>query len=355
VSGAPGIGKTTLLMVLDEALCRLDLSSARSCRDLVVAGMVVGYFAEKPILHVTPLRLFGKPTGVLSARDWNNILRHWTFDETIARHSETAFLDLRRRLEGKIVLLDEAELEGYVYFSEQLASCGILVVLSSNLARDQIHLAPDHVSVVPLQGSDHRQGDISKVCLPNVPHPIFDLFAHDRAVMPAISGAKILSREIAGTQLAYFHWDDLENQPLLKDDFSRCFSESGAEAVLLDAVPFFAEIAGPAIDLTFLGYLSRFVNFVDAIHDCRLPLLIRGTHWHTLNAQTGGSHLLPSLIAYDQRTGGHYGQAAWIEWTRCLSRLRSREAINAQYLPPPGTLPDSYNREVSAFSSIKRM
>jgi predicted ATPase len=119
----------------------------------------------------------------------------------------------------------------------------------------------------------------------------------------------------------------------MKDDFAQCFRENRADAVLLDSVPFFSEISAESVDLTFLGHLSRFVNFVDAIHDCQLPLLIRGTQPYPLDAQTAGSQLLPVLTAYDQRTGGHYGQAAWIEWTRCLSRLRSREAINAQVRP----------------------
>src|SRR5258708_24991486 len=114
----------------------------------------------------------------------------------------------------------------------------------------------------------------------------------------------------------------------MKDYFARYFVESGADAVLLDAVPFFAEISPEDIDLSFLGQLSRFVNFVDAIHDCQLPLLVRGAQQQPLDSQTTGNHLYPMLMAYDQRTGSHHGRAAWIEWTRCLSRLRSREALN---------------------------
>src|ERR1051325_2259236 len=77
VTGIPGIGKTTLLMILDEVLSHLG----RSCRDMFVSGEVRGYFADKPPMHITPLPLFGQPTAVLSARDWNNILRHWAYDE----------------------------------------------------------------------------------------------------------------------------------------------------------------------------------------------------------------------------------------------------------------------------------
>lgn len=326
ISGAPGIGKTTLLMILDEALYRLG---SGNCRDMLVSGQVTGYFADKPPLHVTPLNLFGTPTALLSARDWNNILRHWTFDEAIADHSGTALLDLIQLLRGKVVMVDEAELEGYVYFSELLAQHGVLVILSSNLAQDHIHLAPDHVRVVTLHGRDHRYGDISRVCLSNAPHELFDQFAHDHVGTGTMSSAKISRAEIDGSTVVYLRWSDLKNQPLMKDDFARCFRESGAEAVLLDSVPFFAEISAEAVDLAFLGHLSRFVNFVDAIHDCGLPLLIRGTQPDSLDVYTAEDHLLPVLTAYDERTGSHYGQAAWIEWTRCLSRLRSREAINA--------------------------
>ncbi|HLY27741.1 MAG TPA: hypothetical protein VKQ72_15455 [Aggregatilineales bacterium] len=328
VSGAPGIGKTTLLMLLDEALYRLNLPVSMSCRGMVASGNVVGYFSQKPVLHVTPLSLFSTPTAVLSARDWNNVLRHWTFDEDTASESDSALLDLMERLQGKVVIVDEAELEGYVYFSELLAQHGILVILSSNLAQDQLHLAPDHVRVIALRGLDHRQGDIARVCLPNAPHPIFDLFAVNHYDIETFYGVPITRAEIDGRVLAYLDWSRLENQPLMKGDFAACFTESGAAAILLDSVPFFAEISAESVGLNFLGHLSRFVNFVDAIHDCRLPLLIRGTNPHPLDSRTVGTQLQQVLADYDQRTGGQYGQVAWIEWTRGLSRLRSREALN---------------------------
>ncbi len=333
LSGAPGIGKTTLLMVLDEVLCRLDRAAMSSCRPLVVPSEITGYFATKPPLHVTPLSLFWTSTAVLSARDWNNMLRHWTFDEATARYSDTALLDFMQHLQGKIVMVDEAELEGYVYFSETLAQHGVLVILSSNLASDQVHLLPDHVHVITLHGPDHRQGDLARVCLPNVPHSLFDQFDEGDLVPELSKWIRILKREVGDQSLVYLNWETIKDQPLMKDDFEASFKASEAGAVLLDAVPFFAEIPAEAVDVTFLGYLSRFVNFVDAIHDCQLPLLVRGTHAQPLDSQTAGSHLRPALAAYDVRVGGHDGQAAWIEWTRCLSRLRSREAINALRWP----------------------
>jgi hypothetical protein len=328
VSGIPGIGKTTLLMVLDEALRRLGLGS---CREMVVSRKITGYFAEKSTLYVTPLTLFGEPTAALSARDWNNILRHWAYDEMTARHSETALADFLARLRGKIVIVDEAELEGYVYFSELLAEHGIQVILSGNLAADQIHLTPDHVRVIPFDGLDHRQGDISRVCLPNAPHPLFDRFVQGDFVLERSHDVTIPRAEIAGRNIIYLNWDELEGQPLMKDDFAQIFVESRAEAVLLDAVPFFSAISSEMVDLTFLGHLSRFANLVDAIYNCQLPLLIRMTESDTLDAQDVESLLRSALMAYDQRVDGGYGKAAWVEWTRCLSRLRSREAVNAAF------------------------
>ena len=326
VSGVPGIGKTTLLMVLDEVLYQLN----SSCRDMVVSGKITGYFADKSVLHVTPLQLFGKSTALLSTRDWNNILRHWTFDETTADSSESALADFIARLRGKVVIMDEAELEGYVYVSELLAQNGILVILTSNLSQAQIHLSPDHVRIIPLQGSDHRYGNIAKVCLPNQPHDLFDGFASHYSVTKALYVANMAQGDI---NITYLNWRNLEKQPLMKDDFARLFVDNATEALLLDAVPFFADIPAESVDLSFLGHLVRFVNFVDAVHDCQLPLLIRGTHPDALDPHTAGSQLLSSLAAYDQRVEGHYGEVARIEWARCLSRLQSREAFNAQIWP----------------------
>ncbi len=326
VAGIPGIGKTTLLMVLDEVLYPLN----SSCRDLVVSGKITGYFTHKTVLNVTPLQLFGKSTGMLSVRDWNNILRHWTFDETTADSNQAALRDFITRLQGKVVFMDEAELEGYVYISELLAQHGILVILTSNLTQEQIHLSPEHVRLVSLQGFDHRYGNIAKVCLPNQPHGLFDQFADH---FPNRQALYVANRVVEGIKLTYLNWGNLERQPLMKDDFARLFVDNGSEAVLLDTVPFFVNIPAASIDLSFLGYLARFVNFVDAIHDSGLPLLIRGTHQHELNPQTAGRHLDSILAIYDQRVEGHYGQVARIEWARCLSRLQSREAINAQVWP----------------------
>lgn len=334
VAGIPGIGKTTLLMILDEVLYQLH----HSCRDLVVSGKITGYFAHKTVLNVMPLQLFGKPTGMLSVRDWNNILRHWTFDENTADANKAALDDLMARLRGKVVFMDEAEVEGYVYISELLAQHGILVILTSNLAQEQIHLSPDQVQLVSLRGYDHRYGNIANVCLPNQPHELFDRFAEYFPNQQALYVASSLVGEI---NITYLNWGNLERQPLMKDDFSRLFRDNGSEGVLLDAVPYFADIPARSIDLSFLGYLARFVNFVDAIHDSGLPLLIRGMHQHVLDSQTAGKHLDSVLAIYDQRVEGHYGLVARIEWARCLSRLQSREAINAQTKVLSGALPQS--------------
>src|SRR5262249_44581552 len=153
----------------------------------------------------------------------NNILRHWTFDAIPARESEAALADFLGRLRGKIVIVDEAELEGYVYFSELLAQNGILVILSGNLEADQIHLAPERVWVITLRGPDHREGDISRVCLPNVPHPLFDLFARGEFALERFHDVTIPRGEIDGKTFICLNWGDLEGQPFMKDDFAQLF------------------------------------------------------------------------------------------------------------------------------------
>ena len=219
VSGVPGIGKTTLLMILDEVLYQLN----SSCRDLVVTGKIKSYFPHKTVLNVTPLQLFGKSTGMLSVRDWNNILRHWTFDETTADSNQDALGDLIARLRGKVVFMDEAELEGYVYISELLARQGILVILTSNLNQTQIHLPPEHVQLVSLLGSDHRYGNIANVCLPAQPHELFDRFANH---FPRQQKLYVTSGLVGGINITYLNWGNLERQPLMKDDFARLFVDN---------------------------------------------------------------------------------------------------------------------------------
>jgi hypothetical protein len=332
VSGMPGIGKTTLLMVLDEALQRLTLLRERSCRSLVAGGDLHGYFLDKGILSVVPLSLFGIRTAVLSARDWNNILRHWTYDESVARDSDPALSDLIHRLRGKVIMVDEAEWEGYVYFTELFATNGIMVILSSNLDIEHIHLPPDHFSVLKLIGPDHRQGQLSSVVLPDGANEWFDLFAEwSSAQVSVVYGVNSLTIAINSKHLVYVRWNDIQDQPLLKDDFAHFFKQSQADMVLLDRVPFFSDISEIDVDPGFLGHLFRFVNFVDAIHDSQLPLLVRGTYTSGRNLQAVSQAFQAVLYDYDGRVGGKSGHVAWIEWNRCLSRLKSREALNIRF------------------------
>jgi predicted ATPase len=212
-----------------------------------------------------------------------------------------------------------------------LTQHGILVLLSSNLGVGQIHLAPDHVIPVELKGLDHRRGELAQVCLPNVENEWFDLFeGRDSVKTKLLAGASVSTATVAETTIICLRWDDLRNRPLLKDDFARFFKNSRADFVLLEGVPFFTTVTVNDIDLNFLGQLFRFVNFVDAIHDCRLPLLVRGAQPERVDDAALGQQFRSALMDYDERRGGTEGQAAWIEWSRCLSRLRSREALNEQ-------------------------
>lgn len=334
VSGAPGIGKTTLLMILDEALQRLEPGAA-SVRKLVGAGAINGYFPYKKPLAVSPLRLFERQTAVLSARDWNNILRHWTYDEETFGENPKALAHLFQQLRGKVVLVDEAEIEGYVYFAEKLAQQGILILFTSNLGAAQVRLAPEHFTAVHLTGIDHRNGNLAKVCLPSGTHPLFDqLAALEHHPQPLLAGADTTITTLQGLCVVHLAWHELRNKPLMKDDFGHFFRAVGAQFVLLDTVPFFADPSTYEIGLTVLGHLARFVNFVDAIHDAALPLLVRGTHEQVLDSQTAGHDLEAALRAYDTKRGGNEGKTAIIEWGRCLSRLRSREVFNLRLTHP---------------------
>jgi hypothetical protein len=335
VSGAPGIGKTTLLMILDEALQRLE-PGAVSVRKLVTTGVITGYFPYKKPLTVSPLRLFERQTAVLSARDWNNILRHWTYDEETYGENPKALANFFQHLRGRVVLVDEAEIEGYVYFAEKLAQQGILILFTSNLGAAQVRLAPERFTAVHLTGIDHRSGDIAKVCLPRGAHPLFDQVATlERLPQPLLAGADAALTTLQGLQVVHLAWHELRNKPLMKDDFGHFFRAVGAHYVLLDTVPFFADPSTYEIGLTVLGHLARFVNFVDAIHDAALPLLVRGTHEQVLDSETAGRDLEAALLAYDVKRGGNEGKTAIIEWGRCLSRLRSREAFNQRLTQPP--------------------
>jgi len=322
VSGKPGIGKTTLLMVLDEALSRLPSSRAASLRAVVASGQIQGYFPDKGALSATPLRLFGKPTAVLSARDWNNVLRHWTFDEDRARESAAALAHFIQQVRGKVVIIDEAELEGYRYFTETLARSGVQVLLTSNLSADFVHL--NDVRIVPLDGIDHRTGDLARVCLPRESREWFTLDSQQPPrKSPHLADAEFCAGTVRGYSAVHLAWSALDDRPLLKDDFATFFRACQSQIVLLDGVPFFREIPAADIDLTYLGYLLRFVNFVDAVHDCYLRLVVRSAYPGPIDIPLLQIKLQAALAAYDQRTGDTYGQIAWIEWSRCLSRLKA--------------------------------
>src|SRR5262249_24917222 len=158
-----------------------------------------------------------------------------------------------------VVMVDEAELEGYVYFTELLAQQGILVILSSNLGPEHIHLKKEQVRAVQLMGIDHRSGDIAKVWLPSGPHAWFDGICNGEWIkIGLLAGAKISVGAADGRSIVCLNWRDLQDWPLMKDDFAGFFRERKPDWVLLDAVPFFPAVALEHVDLTFLGHLARF-------------------------------------------------------------------------------------------------
>ncbi len=334
VSGDPGIGKTTLLMMIDQALAQLAGRSSFSARELVTGDSIAGYYgAFKGRIDVTPLSLRGTPTGVLSILDWRNIQRHWTYDSrTTHRETREATADFLNTFTGKIVFVDDAEREGHVYVVSQLAQQSILVVISSNLDHTMLHIDDLSPAAVHLSGKDHRVGDISAVCVPAGEHRLFDAM-HDHVPLAAKTYERFKIIESDSGRVVYARWSHIKDQPLLKDNFAAYFRQHNIAGVLLDEFPFFTTFAVQDINPGTLGRLYRFVHLIDAVHDMRLPFMLRMTQALPLTADYRAEELERVLHTYDKNVSSHAGTTMWIEITRCLSRLRSREALNAAFFP----------------------
>src|SRR5262249_23765090 len=139
---------------------------------------------------------------------------------------------------------------------------------------------------VRLVGPDHRSGDIAKVWLPSGPNALFDGYCKSEWIKNSmLAGAKISAGAADGRTIVCLNWRDLQDRPLMKDDFAQFFGERKPDWVLLDAVPFFPAVTLEHVDLKFLGYLAQFVNFVDAVHDCNQALLVRGNQPGSVETQ----------------------------------------------------------------------
>lgn len=334
VSGHPGIGKTTLLMMMDQALTQLTLSASFSCRALLTGSAVAGYYGDvKGTIDVTPLHLQETQTAVLSILDWRNIQRHWTYDsERTYRETPEARADFLNAFRGKVVFVDDAEKEGHVFFVSQLAQHGILVVISSNLDYKALHIDDIAPMTVYLSGKDHRVGDITEVCLPAGENALFDAMRTSPSILTyKYEKFKIFQR--GTTRVAYAQWADLKDQPLLKDSFAEYFRKHTVQGMLLDAFPFFSEMLDENINPGTLGHLYRFVHLIDAVHDLKLPFMLRMTQAQALSPDYNAAELEQMLCDYDEKLMGYAGAAAWIEISRCLSRLRSRQSLNTAFFP----------------------
>jgi hypothetical protein len=334
VSGHPGIGKTTLLMMIDQALTQLDLGVSFSARSLFKGSTVAGYYSRvKGTIDITPLRLKETQTAVLSILDWRNIQRHWTYDsQKTYRETPEAQADFFNALYGKVIFVDDAEKEGHVYLVSQLAQRGILVVISSNLDDKALHIDEIAPMTVTLMGKDHRVGDIAAVCLPAGDDVLFDTIRTAPSILTnKYEKFKIIESDQA--RIAYARWEDIKDQPFLKDNFAEYFRKHTVNGVLLDAFPFFSQWMLEGINPGSLGHLYRFVHLIDAVHDLHLPFALRMTQTQPLSSDYAAADLEQVLCDYDEKTAGHAGAAAWVEITRCLSRLRSRQALNENFFP----------------------
>ncbi|MFN8373203.1 MAG: hypothetical protein U0694_10055 [Anaerolineae bacterium] len=334
VSGVPGIGKTTLMMMIDEVLTRLQMSADLSCRGVFPDGRIAGYYGRfKGEIQVTPLRLADTATGVLSISDWKNIQLHWTFDsEETYRETDEATSDFLDRLRGKIVFIDDAEKEGHVYFVSQLSQHGILVVVSSNLDAQALHLREKRARAVHLHGIDHRVGDITKVCLSAGEHPLFDGVRLQKSLVHQ-EYEKFQIKQRGTWRVAYARWSSISNQPMLKDHFASYFKKHQVDAVLVDEFPYFSGLTSADIDPITLGHIYRFVHLIDAAHDLKLPFMLRMTGKQPLKPDYKAQELEQAFRDYDQRVQSTDGMVTWVEVSRCLSRLRSREKLNDTFFP----------------------
>jgi hypothetical protein len=334
VSGDPGIGKTTLMMMIDEALSRLNLGMNFSARRVIGNGIVSGYYGKyKGSIEVTPLRLENTRTAVLSISDWKALQLHWIFDsEKTYRETDEALENLLNTFNGTVVFVDDAEKEGHVYFVHHLSQHGILVVISSNLDSQALHLKNKEYHAVNLSGKDHRVGDIAEVCISAGEHELFDT-VRDQQNIPHQQYEKFRVVQRGESRVAYSRWSDLRNQPLLKEHFATYLKKHKIEAVLIDEFPFFSDMKGSDIDLMTLGHIYRFVHLVDAVHDLQLPFMLRTDSEQKLSSDYVGAELEEAFQDYDRRLNGKEGATTWIEVTRCLSRLRSRQKLNEAFFP----------------------
>src|SRR5262249_3456435 len=154
-----------------------------------------------------------------------------------------------------------------------------------------------------------------KVWLPSGPNALFDSYCKSEWIKDSLlAGAKISAGAVDGRAIVCLNWRDLQDRPLMKDDFAQFFGETKPVWVLLDAVRFVPGVTVEHVDLAFLGRLARFVNFVDAVHDCNQALLVRGNQPGSVGNQDLSQYFQETLSAYDERLGGNYGRSAWIEW-----------------------------------------
>lgn len=328
ISGDVGIGKTILMKMIDEALTTLIENTDFTCRDVIGEGRVEGFYDKN--IPVKPLPLEeGDKSSVLHISDWNNLVRLWTEEKATFKRMPEALEHFINTFRGKVVLIDDVENTGGGYLIPLLSQAGILVIASSNFDLELPTLGRDNFKKVHLHGEDHRKGDISQVCITGA-HDLFDTIKN-KPLSEVVLVKKFRIVKFNDKKIAFASWQDMANEPFIIRDFITFFQTEQIGGMMIDDLPFFSGMTVENIDSGTLDRIYRFVHLLDAIYNSKLACMVRLTNNEAIASDFNGKEVEKTFEAYDQKTPGKAGETAWIQLTRCLSRLRSRESINAAF------------------------
>ncbi|MGB0384472.1 MAG: hypothetical protein ACPGWR_06565 [Ardenticatenaceae bacterium] len=315
LSGPVGTGKTTLMMLLDLALPQA------TCGPLfeqeILGHVSTAQSGGGPVkIQICPLTLMGYrkniPTGVIRLRELQTFYRLYTYDRGTMREDEAAAKRFAELFRQHIVFIDEFVPDVVTSFPmkviNRLADHGVLVVLSSN-RRETPYV--EGVQVVPVEGDDMRTGDLSRVCLPAKPDPLFDQFStiESTGFDHVARGLRAKVRKVKGKMWMYLNFDDFANVPADWLAFQHLLQYT--DVVLIDQMPLFDPQRGGGADSP-----RRFTFLIDAIYDERRPVRIRLTNTQPLPKRFEAEMLrelyLPELL---------------IDLERSISRLRQLSSL----------------------------
>lgn len=315
LTGPVGTGKTTLMMLLDQAI------GEASCAALF-QEKIEGHpsTAEKgnPVLKIEihPLTLMGRhhniPTGVIRLRELQTYYRVNTYDRRTATIDNGAAQRFAASFEKRVVFIDEFVPDVVTSFPMQvinhLADHGVLVVLTSN--RKETPFVPG-VQIIPVEGEDMRTGNLGAVVRPAGADPRIDLFADTIPTQFPYIAAGLQGRlkTVEGRQWLYLKYHEMARVPADWAAFHRLLEYT--DGVIIDEVPLFDPIEAGGMDGA-----RRFVFLIDALYDERRAVLVRLTNRDPL----------PEDFEVESLRGAYLPEVL-LDLERALSRLRQLSAI----------------------------